>query len=1074
MFRNKWLKKISKDKGLWYQNINRNYPPLFVLMYSQLHRLAADNNTYGFAVRLKDIFEALIRFYALVGIAYADSTGDKETAALLFPPDKQLSFGDWVNTIAFATAQRIEPGAKALSHLLETLVKIYNKHNIVRWRNDTFCGHGALKREDSDTFHEELSAMLNVLTICFTEPEDDASRITITPTDGDHLRCRIADVGEFDLFPYIQYAGGEHRLYDSLTNQDKNTYKVLNYHTGNRETVVDPYFFDLQARFYGDAPITSSESFDEAFFDNSMDQALTSFHQPQHYWKQTHFIKRLNECLSKHKKGLFLFLSESGTGKSSFAHYIDGLGRHALKKQRIICRAFYFSRYSFCTGKDMPDVITESFCNAAENDTRFSVSDRLPSLNPDLTGTDAAQNLAGFLNQFADVYQRRWNKEKILLILDGIDELSVADVSLLNCIPQAELLADNVYILITCRSDIPQDSYQRRFLSGFPFTERFTFQTADGRHLLKKAVTESVKVGDAPLTEPQAEKICDILNNRFSGLSVVRALLAETEDFNDITKAPSLLTAYLDYIRQLYGDALFYKLTTILLTIATAYEPLSIRQIARFAMQDSPTIDMLAVMKDIAPLLISLRDQEGTKYVIGHQLFGEQLRSDYSDSCKKLVSDWIARLNADEQQKDIWEDSYIAGGVELWTSEILRQTIINIETIHKMEGTLSTFSKLAVIPLHLVRLIRILDGIRHGYLQHWETGKNPDYLIGALDTVTACIRLYSLLENTAACQEMVTEAERISGLLPDDCINEKSVQVLFANCVNLSLHLEQSGKKDDAERFRTTANRLLSEHDEWIPPAQKLPYVYNRAADLLQQAPDSAVSICDFLIGCKDTPAYLRIKALTLKSDALVVKEDFETCEACIQNAVELAESLIPKTADEAKIYPNTLSFYGRVKLRNHDFSAALEIFAKVMEIYESMSMDGVPLSRFEAARILSHMGEAYRGIDANSGSRQHKQQCLCYTDQSTEVFRIALKENISFKPEIASPEFINAAYAYHYYDDAKTAYALLDELASMQNPDTAEGQAVLAQCRQIKQELEAERLQRPDQSQSKVYFPKL
>lgn len=1055
MFGKKWLKKVSKDKNHWYTHMEDHYPPLFQLMYAEMRQLAARNNTYGFAVRLKDTFEALIRFYALVGIAYADSTGDMETVALLFSPEKNLSFGDWVNTIAATTAKKIAPNAPTLSKLLETLVNLYNKNHIVSWRNDNFCGHGALKQEDSAAFHEELITILDALNTCFSESEPYASCLAFSQTGYNHqLRCHFPDDVVFDLFPYIQYADGQHRLYDSLTNKEKYTYKVLNYQTGNRETMTDPTFFDIQARFYGDAPITSTDSFDEAFFDSSMQQALNSFHQPQRYWKQTHFIGRLNECLSKHKKGVFLFLSESGTGKSTFAHYIDGLGKHAFKKQKIICRAYYFSRYSFCSAKNVADVITESFCNAAENDTRLSVGGQLPSLDPNLTGTDAAQNLADFLNRFADIYRLKFGKEKLLIVFDGIDELGVTDVSLLNCIPEADRLADNVYILITCRSDIPEGTYQQRFLSGFPFTDKTTFLSADSRELLKKAVSESVRIGEFPPTEEQIEKICDILNNRFSGLSVVRALLAQTEDFSDITSASSLLTSYLDYIRQLYGDPLFDKLSAVLLTIAAAYEPLSIRQIAQLATHDSPSVELLAIMKDIAPLLISVRDQEGAKYVIGHPRFGEQLRSDYSALCKRLVSGWIADLLNEEQQKDIWTDSYLAGGAALWTSDILKQESIDFDILHKMEGTLKPFTRLAVIPLHNIRLIRILDGIRQGYLQHWETDKEPACLIAAIDTVTAGIRQYYLLENTSACQEMTNEAERLYALLPDDYINEKSVPVLFANYVNISLFYEKSGNKTAARNLRLRADGLLSEHPEWIASAYKLPYMYNEASGMLQQNPDKTISICDYLLSGDETPDYLKIKALTLKSDALVIKKDFKACEACTRKAVKAAERFIPKTAEEAKLYPNTLTFYARVKLRNHDYSAAIDLFAKAMGIYENMSMDGFLLDRFEAARILSHMGEAYRGIDSLSGTQDQKTQCLWFTNQSTEVFRVALRDNIAFNPEIASFEYINAAYAYHYYHDPDTAFALLDEVMSMQNPDTNEGQAVLAQCAQVKQEL--------------------
>lgn len=72
-------------------------------------------------------------------------------------------------------------------------------------------------------------------------------------------------------------------------------------------------------------------------------------------------------------------------------------------------------------------------------------------------------------------------------------------------------------------------------------------------------------------------------------------------------------------------------------------------------------------------------------------------------------------------------------------------------------------------------------------------------------------------------------------------------------------------------------------------------------------------------------------------------------------------------------------------------------------------------------------------------------------------MYRIAIKNQIRFQPAKAEPIFVNAAYAYDYYGDRKTALSLLDEVISMQDPNSAYGHRAIENCTRIKEELEGE-----------------
>ena len=641
------------------------------------------------------------------------------------------------------------------------------------------------------------------------------------------------------------------------------------------------------------------------------------------------------------------------------------------------------------------------------------------------------------------------------MVFDGIDELNVSDISLLNCVPNADDLNDGVNILITCRSDNIQGSYQEQFINGFPFTEKMIFQPEDNRDILKSAIRESVRICGDPLNETQIETLCDILNNRFTGLPIVRALLSNSPDFNLATKADSLSASYLSYLNRLYGNSLFSKLLRILMTIALANEPLSIRQIAQLAYHDLPSVDLLAIMKDITPLMIALRGIEGTKYVIGHPEFGEQLRKSYGDTCKALVSEWIHYLTDDEPKpKVLWLVSYIAGGISLWNKEILQRDKIEPATLKKIGDLRHAFYQHADTPLSSIRYIRILEGIRLGYLSLWEEDHQITYLLEALDTIGASIRNYDRLEDTRACRSMLEESDRIIALLPDDFEDQKSVMVMFSLHSNLSLICEKLGDHTAANHHIIAADTLLEKYPDQIADGMKHPYLYNRAVKMLQINPQDTLAICDRLIDSSNLPSFLTVQVLTLKSDAYTLLGKPEERAKSIRQALEIAEKTPPANVDDAMVYPNTLTFDGRQKMIIGDNLGALEAFLKALGIYQTMHKEGLLPDRFEAARILSHIGEIYYKMDAENETKIYVEQSIWYVDQSVEIFRFALANHIAFRPEIAEPEFINGAYAYSYYKGIDEALALLDELAAMQNQDTGDGKRILKKCASVQREL--------------------
>lgn len=65
------------------------------------------------------------------------------------------------------------------------------------------------------------------------------------------------------------------------------------------------------------------------------------------------------------------------------------------------------------------------------------------------------------------------------------------------------------------------------------------------------------------------------------------------------------------------------------------------------ALDEPPSAELLAIMRDIAPLLVSIREKDGAKYVLGYPDFSVQLRQIDPTACQELVKSWQKAIDED-------------------------------------------------------------------------------------------------------------------------------------------------------------------------------------------------------------------------------------------------------------------------------------------------------------------------------------------------------------------------------------------------------------------------------------------
>ncbi|GEM_PF-2601346 len=247
-----WHEELANDSTVWNENIIKKAPSIIAYEYEKLRKLLLSGSTYGVQLQIKDLFEVILKFPALIILAESLQTKKKKEEyndILHFMTSKQLSLGDW-SQIANSILKKELKRDDVMIYLLKDVYEIYKKHNIISWRNDNI-GHGALKLDDSMDFQTDIKKMLNLIFAHFNRCEkwyidiilNLKSKGQYSPLIGESMARNInlttgvpvvkVDRKYIELDPLIQYENKGIYFFDSY-GSIKNIASLINYPSGDK------------------------------------------------------------------------------------------------------------------------------------------------------------------------------------------------------------------------------------------------------------------------------------------------------------------------------------------------------------------------------------------------------------------------------------------------------------------------------------------------------------------------------------------------------------------------------------------------------------------------------------------------------------------------------------------------------------------------------------------------------------------------------------------------------------------------------------------------------------------------
>ena len=705
-----WLIAAAENDDLWKAGVEENYPSVIAYEYRQLRKYCREKKPYAVLLSLKDNFESLLKLETLLAFAWAKKRMGKEfeqsTISQLTIPN--LSLGAWVN-LALILVESIDKHNKSLSEEkkillpeilpLETLRKMYAKQDIVGWRNKQIA-HGAMQLEEDEIFREDLLKKIIVLKniyeavgsrleqqklFCGNMPLVGADRARDLAPDLDGIIEFRSDNVSFSVDPFIVIRKHETRgkgVY-FFDNQKAPTRTLMQAHSEGSLLNEEVGYFSRLRSMLEQWGLHLDAHPDDPYLSEEETRELDILQMSHKFVEPEHLSGWLKECVKNHKKGIFLLLMGRGIGKSVFSEKLNRLYNDPLEiDPDLDVRTYHFSRLQTALSDDFERRTEWMWSCSFENKTDWSHAPRIRDLiitaEKQSKGTGQAQNeseinaaqaVSGFLEEVRKYSAIHRGKGKILMVLDGLDE--IMNESSWEYIPAEGQLAEGVYILLTSRDpeeeDLPENVGEHLKKLKVQETLRIGKESEGNDIFLRKYINKA-KLGK--LSKQHVRELIDRTDHRVLQLGLYCRLLENGMSWESLPDAEHVVEKYFERMEECLGEsgAIFVREVLAVLCTLGSLEALNIKDLGNMTVEGDVTLRLVGVLRDLSPFLRIERTEEGNKYTIVNSDIAEELAKQLpgtEDTVRSMVKTAMSYLKKGYPLEEAWIEPASAHVTEL-------------------------------------------------------------------------------------------------------------------------------------------------------------------------------------------------------------------------------------------------------------------------------------------------------------------------------------------------------------------------------------------------------------------------
>lgn len=683
-----WYIELCKDENMWFENAFHEFPSIISHEYFRLYSMLKEGHTYGAMLQIKDLLEVLLKFPTLIVMGHIcdrEEKSEEEMVLIKATFEKVLSLGDWRELINRIYRKKLI-NDNVLNPIIKSIRNIFyketigeNKSDLVRWRNENI-GHGALRLEADIIFQSEIIKLLQIIKEHFMKCKDYYLKLKLyIKTDegeielkGKELTREIIRDGilfidngyiKQKLYPYILIDQGKIYFFDAFVRK-YNKISILDYQNGDKKDIVDnnivKYYYSLYKKsvqvLRNSYNVKLIEKYSEDLEESYLTQSENILNEIQYVndYKNPDFIEKwLNEKISSCNRGVFLLQMERGMGKTTFSKALDENGYNKIKIKDMTIRSYYVNDSYLSEYGYFYTALSDLFRTDGEG--RIIIKEKeLKVLSGD--PSSMKKDFVELLHGYKEKHERYFGKDKLLLIIDGIDEMAnKGDKSIINIIPDKGDLGQGIYILLTCRTNDELSPHILQSLEklNIPLKNKIIYNRFNDDYLLilREYIEKELKLSN----EKDIQIILKKSENRFLYLSTLKTIIEDisTKSIESLPTGEKIFENYLEQLRLCFGDKYFKKIQRILCILASSEEPLTMDEIIYLYGESKITFKFLTYLYQIHSFLKSERTYRGNVLSISHMELKHIILKNYKDIIEELVSEWIGKISNYKVDKDL-------------------------------------------------------------------------------------------------------------------------------------------------------------------------------------------------------------------------------------------------------------------------------------------------------------------------------------------------------------------------------------------------------------------------------------
>ena len=647
MSRGDWIRSLAEDeREALAQRLKESlWPRQIAGSYERLLELMQEGNVYGALLQMKELYEVTLKIPALMALIYVSDTRETELTedeeilkALVQEP---LAMGHWRALVQCLEERETLALPRDLNRLLRKTRKLFFRQvtqrarDVVNWRNNTI-GHGALKFEDNPAYREDFTALLSNW-MKYVQEDLKADRSLYSDLRLETEPAVLLRTGGAE-YPAGKFSAEGAGFLDSFYLRKK-TVKYLDYGSGEDQLRPDTAFADYTRRLRG---LTGTVK--TGVRTRGEDQAWKQLNQEAEYIRPEGLLDRIRDFVEDHDRGILVLCMERGTGKSALARELDGLYRHSGDPvlEDAVVRSFPVSETRLqglsIWFNELNGMFARNYDSAL--DLVFE-KDAQPHVTPVKAGAGEAElarlreETAGLLSTYLQKYKEKKDDigliRQLVLVVDGIDELSSETRLILDGLPRREQLAKGIYLILTMR--LPEEEDVGPLSRELIGAARAMADPEDGRIEIRRTDPENEEVleaylektlgGSGTLEEDRRQQLLDLSHHRFLELRLYAALpegaLAERP-----LQGEALIRAYLEYLFAMYTPSYRQQAGKYLAALAL-YGELSLEEYFDEIAREEISFEFVSIHNDLSPLLSSASRRKGRVYSLANAAYREYL-----------------------------------------------------------------------------------------------------------------------------------------------------------------------------------------------------------------------------------------------------------------------------------------------------------------------------------------------------------------------------------------------------------------------------------------------------------------